>query len=299
MVEYLLGNYLVEIGKITEAQLTNVIAKQDETKVKMGLLAVAEGMMTAEEADEVNRLQASMDKYYGDIAVERGYLTAQQLDSLLKKQGNAYLSFAQALVDEDLLKLNELEELLKGYQKKNGYTTSDMEDLKSDDPDRIIPLFLPVEAMGWQEYIGIMVRTLIRCVDRHIYIGKAAVSKQLAVGEAAYQRFVSLSSPVNACKELETGFTDVDGGMDDIVKAFYKLDYEMNSWDILGAAGEILNCVDGLYVSALSMKDIRCHLLPPIEMPAPSELREHSICSVPIFIGRKQALFLIMGQEES
>lgn len=299
MVEYLLGNYLVEIGKITEEQLTNVIAKQDETRVKMGLLAVAEGMMTAEEADNVNRLQASMDKYYGDIAVERGYLSQQQLDRLLKKQGNAYLSFAQTLLNENLLQLSELEEILKDYQKKNGYTKSDMEDLKSDDPDRIIPLFLPVEAMEWQEYIGIMVRTMIRCVDRHIYIGKATVSNKHSVGEAAFQRFVSLTPPVNGCMELETGFADIDGGMDDIVRAFYKLEYEMNSGDILGAAGEILNCVDGLYVSALSMKDIHCQLLPPIEMPVPSELEEHTICSIPIWIGTKQVLFIIIGREES
>lgn len=72
MVEYLLGNYLVKQGKITKDQLEEVIAKQDETRVKMGLLAVTEGIMTVEQAESVNRLQASMDKRFGDIAVEKG-----------------------------------------------------------------------------------------------------------------------------------------------------------------------------------------------------------------------------------
>ena len=46
MVEYMLGNYLVETGKITKEQLIDVINKQDSVRVKLGLLAVSEGLMT-------------------------------------------------------------------------------------------------------------------------------------------------------------------------------------------------------------------------------------------------------------
>ena len=71
MVEYILGNYLVETGKLTEEQLETVVAKQDETRVKLGLLAVSEGIMTIEQAEKVNQLQSTMDKIFGDIAVEQ------------------------------------------------------------------------------------------------------------------------------------------------------------------------------------------------------------------------------------
>ena len=89
--------------KLEYEDLKTQIAKQNEVRVKMGLIAVAEGMMTSEQAEEVNRLQATMDKRFGDIAVEKGYLTDEQIGNLLKKQGNAYMSFAQVLVDEGYL----------------------------------------------------------------------------------------------------------------------------------------------------------------------------------------------------
>ena len=75
MVEYILGNYLVGSGKLTEEQLEVVVGQLDKIRVKLGLIAVAEGMMTLAQADEVNRLQSVMDKRFGDIAVEKGYLT--------------------------------------------------------------------------------------------------------------------------------------------------------------------------------------------------------------------------------
>ena len=62
MVEYILGNYLVETGKITREQLQQVMSKQDSVRVKLGLIAVEEGLMTMEQADEVNRMQAVMDQ---------------------------------------------------------------------------------------------------------------------------------------------------------------------------------------------------------------------------------------------
>ena len=86
MINRLFGNYLVEAGKITQAQLDEVIETQKKVRVKLGLIAVAEKLMTPEQADEVNHLQAIMDKRYGDIAVEKGYLTDEQVGRLLGLQ---------------------------------------------------------------------------------------------------------------------------------------------------------------------------------------------------------------------
>ena len=49
MVDYILGNYLVDSGKLTEEQLKDTLDKQDSVRVKLGLIAVAEGMMTLEQ----------------------------------------------------------------------------------------------------------------------------------------------------------------------------------------------------------------------------------------------------------
>ena len=65
MVSSIVGNYLLEKNLITAEQLKDLMKEQQKVRVKLGLIAVAEGLMTQEEADKVNRLQAVMDKRFG------------------------------------------------------------------------------------------------------------------------------------------------------------------------------------------------------------------------------------------
>lgn len=297
MVEYILGNYLVETGKIKQEDLKKVIDRLDETRVKMGLLAVSEGMMTVEQAESVNKLQATLDKRFGDIAVEKGYLTDIQISNLLKKQGNTYLAFAQALVNENLLQMRELEEVMDGFQQKNGFTKSDMEDLRSDEPERIVPLFLPVEAMVYQEIAGLIIRTLIRCVDRHIYMGRAEVVDEIVLQEAAFQKMVDLTAPVSGFRELELGFAEGDGGLVEMTTAFCKEEAPLEKEDALDAAGEFLNWVNGLNASALSRNGINSELMPPVLAGESFSLKENAICSIPVYMGSRKAVFLIIGRK--
>lgn len=297
MVEYLLGKHLVEIGRLSAVQLETVIAKMDEVRVKLGLLAVSEGMMTIEQAEEVNRFQATMDKRFGDIAVERGYLTEEQISNLLKKQGNTYLAFAQVLVDENLLQLQELEEVMDEFQQKHGFTKSDMEDLRSDEPERIVPLFLPPEAMCFKDITGVLIRTMIRCVDRHVYMGKAVFKNELSVGESAFQKIAAFSAPVSGFRALETGLAEEDGGLAVIAAAYCRESGPLEKEDMLDAAGEFLNCVNGLYATSLSRNGIDSELLPPIFFEASSAIKDTAVLSVPVYARGKKAIFIIMGQE--
>lgn len=75
MIASIVGHYLVDIGQITKEQLHDLLKEHHKVRVKLGLIAVSEGLMTQEEADRVNRLQAIMDMRFGDIAVEERYLT--------------------------------------------------------------------------------------------------------------------------------------------------------------------------------------------------------------------------------
>ena len=173
MVEYILGNYLVETGKITKEQLTKALINQDSVRIKLGLIAVAEGMMTLDQTAEVNRLQALMDMRFGDIAVQKGYLTEEQVGKLLKKQGNTYLSFVQSLVDNDYLDMEDVDLVVNSFRLINGYNNSEMDALKSDEPDRIVPLFMPEEGRQFTEIISTAIKSIIRLIDRHAYIGRA------------------------------------------------------------------------------------------------------------------------------
>ena len=285
MVEYILGNYLVGSGKISSEQLEVVVEQLDKIRVKLGLIAVAEGMMTLAQAEEVNRLQSVMDKRFGDIAIEKGYLTEDQIGNLLKAQGNTYMSFVQSLVNEGFVKMEEIDTIFDGYRDENGFTKSDMETLKSDEPERIVPLFLTPETMKYQELIGVAVRTIIRCVDRHMYMGKVSVKEDYEIKNAAVQE-------VQGEGGYTAGFEEQYGGLLKLASIFGQEDFKDMDIDALDAAGEFLNCVNGLHASALSKNGVILELMPPNLLTDSTKL-DGKVCSVPIYVKGMSLAFIV------
>ena len=242
MVSSIVGNYLMEKGLLTGEQFRDILNEQQKVRVKLGLIAVAEGLMTQEEADRVNQLQAVMDRRFGDIAVEKGYLTEGQVNSLLKKQGNAYLAFAQAMENQQLMTIEQLEQILLDYRCENNFTASDMDALKSDDVDSILPLFLPIDSEAYYGIAGTAVRTLMRLVDTGLYPDKAYIMQKTEDENGALQRV-----------EGEKGFVSALGGKDNALQftasVFGQEEFASVDEDALDAIGELLNCINGLYVS--------------------------------------------------
>lgn len=286
MVEYILGNYLVDIGRITKPELQQVLEKQDSVRVKLGLIAVEEGLMTIEQADEVNRLQAVMDQRFGDIAVGKGYLTEEQVAKLLKQQGNAYLMFVQALVDDDLIMMEEIDLLLNDFKRVNGFSNSELDDIKSDDADRIIPLLLPDEGRQYQDVIGAAVRMLIRMVDRHVYLGHGAMVDALPAEDVVSQAMVGEGGIVDC-------FSERNGALLKVCSVFGQEEFERLDPDSLDAAGELLNYVNGLYASGLSSQGVFLELMPPEYGAVKENVKSGTICSIPIFVGGKGLYFTV------
>ena len=242
MVSSIVGNYLMEKGLLTGEQFRDILNEQQKVRVKLGLIAVAEGLMTQEEADRVNQLQAVMDRRFGDIAVEKGYLTEGQVNSLLKKQGNAYLAFAQAMENQQLMTIEQLEQILLDYRCENNFTASDMDAMKSDDVDSILPLFLPVDSEAYYGIAGTAVRTLMRLVDTGLYPDKAYIMQKTEDENGALQKV-----------EGEKGFVSALGGKSNALQftasVFGQEEFVSVDEDALDAIGELLNCINGLYVS--------------------------------------------------
>ena len=242
MVSSIVGNYLMEKGLLTGEQFRDILNEQQKVRVKLGLIAVAEGLMTQVEADRVNQLQAVMDRRFGDIAVEKGYLTEGQVNSLLKKQGNAYLAFAQAMENQQLMTIEQLEQILLDYRCENNFTASDMDALKSDDVDSILPLFLPVDSEAYYGIAGTAVRTLMRLVDTGLYPDKAYIMQKTEDENGALQKV-----------EGEKGFVSALGGKGNALQftasVFGQEEFVSVDEDALDAIGELLNCINGLYVS--------------------------------------------------
>ena len=276
MVSSIVGNYLMEKGLLTGEQFRDILNEQQKVRVKLGLIAVAEGLMTQEEADRVNQLQAVMDRRFGDIAVEKGYLTEGQVNSLLKKQGNAYLAFAQAMENQQLMTIEQLEQILLDYRCENNFTASDMDALKSDDVDSILPLFLPVDSEAYYGIAGTAVRTLMRLVDTGLYPDKAYIMQKTEDENGALQKV-----------EGEKGFVSALGGKGNALQftasVFGQEEFVSVDEDALDAIGELLNCINGLYVS--ECKDgSSLELMPPSFKTGTQGFESRKMLVLPIHI---------------
>lgn len=256
MVASIVGNYLVSKDLITAEQLNDVLKEQGKVRVKLGLIAVAEGLMSQEEAERVNQLQAIMDKRFGDIAVEKGYLTEGQVESLLKKQGNAYLAFAQALENQQLMSVEQLEQYLVDFRCEENLTVSDLEDIKSNDVDRVLRLYLPVEGEKYLPMAGIAVRTLMRLVDTELYPMKAMVATELEADNGAIQY-------VEGKPGIHCGMAAKGNALLYTASVFGQEEFASVDMDALDAIAELMNCINGLYASALSKEGISMELMPP------------------------------------
>lgn len=286
MVSNILGNYLVGKGVIRPEQMKMLSEELKKVRVKMGLIAVAEGMMSQEQADRVNRLQAVMDKRFGDIAVSKGYLTEGQVEELLKKQGNAYLTFAQALENLGIMNISQLEEHMKEYQKENELSNSSMEDLKSDDIDRILPLLLPAEATEFLDMAGIALRTIMRCVDTDVLPLKAYFGTSVQADNGAMQ-YVEGEVPVMIA------IAGKDQALLPTASYFGKEEFAQVDMDALDAVGELINCVNGLYASALSQQRIEMELYPPEFSDQLSEFCGEKLLVFPMQVRGEQIDFVM------
>lgn len=285
MVEYILGNYLVSTGKITREKLQQTLDRQDSVRVKLGLIAVAEGMMTLEQADEVNRQQALLDRRFGDIAVSMGFLTDEQVGKLLKMQGNNYLMFMQALVDDGVMKMEEMDTLIQDFRQSKGYGNSEMDALKSDEVDRIVPLFISEEEKEFTEIITTAVRTLVRMIDRHVYVGQAVITEQFPTEGLVSQALQGGEGIVDALSEG-------DGALLKVCSIFGQEEFPRLDLDALDASGELLNCINGLYASAMSRNGEFLELMPP-EYGDVNAKAKGKICRIPIYIGEKSFYFTV------
>ena len=289
MVGYLLGNYMVDEGIMTAEQLSQVISKQEEIRVKLGLIAVSEGMLTLDQADAINRMQQVMDKRFGDIAVEKGYLTESQVGSLLKMQGNEYLTFAQTLVDEGIVTMDKLHTILKNYQVENGFTNTELEAVKSGDADKIVPLFLPRGAEEYQEVVTVALKTLVRCIDRHAYPMCGKLANVFDLEKPVSQELIGKES-------WKVGFADEEGGLCSLASMFAKEEFVVVNEDVQDAVGELLNCISGLFATAEGNKGIVLELMPP-ELGESGPVSGNDILVMPFGICNTTVNFVVTNKK--
>lgn len=249
------GNYLLSRNIITEQQLEEILEYRKNNRVKLGLIAVAQKLLTPEKADEVNRLQMKMDKRFGDIAVEKGYIKESDVSKLLSLQGNPYLMFVQAANENHILTKDKIDACLHNFQLENKLSDSVMDDLKNGDVDQVVKSIVNVEE-PYNILITLTLKNIIRFASSDLAIGTLTKVKELKANHIALQA-------------LEGDFTTLMALTCDndellaIASPFGKENFASVDADALDAICEFINCINGLFASKLSQDEVELDMLPP------------------------------------
>lgn len=272
------GKFLIEGSYITEDDYWQIKFAEDKTRVKLGLIAVSEKLMTEAQADKVNRQQMSVDRRFGDIAIEMGFLTETQVKRLLSLQGNPYMQFCQTVTDLKIMTLQQIEKALVDFQTKNGFIASDIDDIKSGDVDRILPLYLPESADRFtRDLFEVAVRSANRLVSSDICLSKAYITNKYTTQLTACQNMVDGHYAL-------TAISGDDKGMLCIAEGFGKEFFDVVNMEALDSVGEFVNIVNGLFATAKSNEGVEIDLLPPEYHKESICIEGDSICVLPIEI---------------
>lgn len=292
MFDRIFANYLVSSGKLTEKDLCDIYSSQEQKRVRLGVIAISEKLMTIEQVEEVNQLQAIYDKRFGDIAVEKGYLTDEQVSRLLVLQGNSFLAFMQSVVDNGCMTMADFNAALDEYQQSNSFTLANMEDLKSCDVNRIIPIFFYDQPELVTKLSGIMVRTLARLVDYHVHIKKPVVS------ESVDYEAICLQCLQGEHKILTALSGDPNGAIIDTAIGFAGSENVTCEEDSLDALCELINCVNGLLATEMSGCGVDIDMDAPYAQGTPGTLKSGKIITLPITVyGKLLNLHVVLDQD--
>ena len=235
MFSQFFGQYLLDNQKITAEQFSSCMKYIKDNRVKLGLIAENEGLLTRNQANELNYLQMQTDKRFGDLAVEKGYLTEADVNYLLGRQGNPYLIFIQGLEENGIMSRDEIETALDAFQKENGFSAKDSR---------------------YQSLIGLTLRNIVRFVSSYIRIEKGQFVTSHSAKYIAYQH-------TTGDYDGFLGFTCDDDSILALADGYAKETFDTVDEDALDSVCEFTNCVNGLYATELSYQDTTIDMQPP------------------------------------
>ena len=286
MFSQFFGHYLVENQKITAEQFSSCMNYIKANRVKLGLIAESEGLLTSSQVMELNYLQVQSDERFGDLAVKKGYLTESDVNYLLGLQSNPYLLFVQALDENGCLTHDEIDYNLTAFQKENDFSNSIMKAIRDANIEGMLPAFVHVDDKRYLDLIGLALRNVIRFINTYLRIAPGEFVSGEAPHYAAFQHTIGDYSCM-------LGFT---GENDDILMmadGYAKEEFGTVDEDALDSIAEFTNCVNGLYAAELSFQNISMDMMPPkLSFDEPIDVKGEYY-SLPIFLEGKQCNLII------
>ena len=284
MVAQIVGNYLVERGIVTRGQMLIIQKERKKVRARLGLVAISEGYMTQ---DEVNQIYAEMDevsdRLFAEIAEERAYLTGGQIRMLAHKQNESFLCFAQALENQKLIDFESLNKVMHEFPIVNN--EFQLDDLKSNDINRILPLFIPQEADEYVEAALCAVKFLEQKVDSNIYPVKAYLANALAATNGIFQF-------AKGEKEYAFALVAKDKEMTTLATCYMHERHDRIDEELLDIISEIVNKISSSYAAEISQDGVLVDLSPPQSYTEMKEVKADNMLVVELTV--KYEIFYLL-----
>jgi hypothetical protein len=246
MITHFFENYILSNNLISIEQLVEVMELQKTTRIKLGLLAISAGYMTALQVNEVNNIQKKVDKRFGDIAIENGYLTTDQVDALVSSQIKPYLLLGQALIDKGYITNIAFEKAVASYKRENEISDAEFNGAQNDKIKLVIADFYNFVDIKnsdiYVEYVSFLFKDIIRFIGDDFTPLKPRIINDFKYDCLVYQ---NIEGQMNVYSAIEAE-TDV---FVEFASRYSKERLVKNDEYTHSAVGEFLNINNGLFCS--------------------------------------------------
>lgn len=256
------GNYLLNENLVTPEQLIEGLQAKNNTRMKLGVLAINAGYMTSSQVEMVHIKQSMMDKRFGDIAVELGFVTSEQIDELLSQQPQGYLLLGQAFVDKGYMTNAQFEDAIKNYKEKYSITDDDMNETEESNSANLVSSLIDLSSTSspdmYREYIVLLMNDLIRFTGDDFTplqpVEKIVSNSDLYITTQDVTGKFNLSSSIVSDEKTLINFAS---------KYADEEITEMNEY-VSAAACDFLNIHNGLFtVNVSNSQQVELRLTPP------------------------------------
>jgi len=169
------GSYLLRNNIIAVEELKKILDHMQETRVKIGTLAIQQGLLTGSQVEEIIETQRNSDMYFGEIAIAKGFISLEKIGELLRLQSReSKLQLGQAAVDLGYFNYEELDQKLRSFEEDSGLNYDQLDILEEGRNEEIIREFVDFEGEEFKpvfyDYLSLLLRNITRFLDQQPWL---------------------------------------------------------------------------------------------------------------------------------
>ena len=263
MYSQFFGNYLLNRGLVTKDQLIEGLQLVKKDTLRLDTLAVHEGYMSMEEADEIQVMETHSEGTFIELSIAMGYLTPAQVEELQKMRKPHYLLLCQYFTDHKILPVDTINTVMNEYESE--YEIFDLSVLieKNETVNKLISDFSDQldtkKRAELSDYLALFFNNLVR------FIGDDFVPLSCK----AFPQY--LTKACSNQKVIGTDGTNIDAYLDmdtDTAVTFASryLNEDLTRLDeyVYASLDDFLNLHNGIYIVSLSNEfSLEMKLTPP------------------------------------